>query len=463
MDASQKFLDTIAKYHMIQKGDGIMAGVSGGPDSVCLLSLLRKFRESLGIKLSAAHLDHMFRGRESREDALFVEALCRKWDIPLFYEEIDVPEFIQKTGLSSEDAARRVRFEFFERTRKKAGARKVALGHNRNDLEETIFMNILRGSGIEGLLGIEPVRDFYIRPLLEISRLEIEEYLKSEGLDYRIDSTNLKTDYFRNSLRLELIPLIKRKYVPHFGASLRRLSEIARCDISFLEEQTSAAWRQAVTCGCGKVKVDLKKFLTFHDAIKRRLVRKAVEELAGDIKDFEFRHTVMLVDFIKNSAAGASCDLPKNLRAEKQYDCVYILLQNPRPFEDYAYELPVPGRVEIREAGVAIQACAFPRKESMIIRTNPLIAQLDYDKIEGNLIVRNRRPGDRFIPLGGHSKKLQDFFTDEKIARSERDKVPLVTAGGKLVWVGGMRIDDRFKITPDTRTVLILKMERLED
>jgi len=463
MDASQKFLDTIAKYHMIQKGDGIMAGVSGGPDSVCLLSLLCKFRESLDIKLSAAHLDHMFRGGESREDALFVEDLCRKRDVPLFYEQIDVPGFIQNTGLSPEDAARRVRFEFFERARKKAGASKVALGHNRNDLEETILMNILRGSGIEGLLGIEPVRDFYIRPLLEITRLEIEDYLKSEGLDYRIDSTNLKTDYFRNSLRLELIPLIKQRYVPHFGTSLRRLSEIARCDISFLEEQTSAAWRQAVIYSSDRVKIDLKNFLPIHDAIKRRLVRKVVEELAGDVKDFEFRHTVMLVDFIKNSASGSVCDLPKNLRAEKQYDCVCISVQNPQPFKSYTYELPVPGRVEIGEVGTSIQACVFPREGSMIIRTNPLIAQLDYDKIKGNLIVRNRRPGDRFIPLGGHSKKLQDFFTDEKIARSERDKVPLVTAGGKLVWVAGLRIDDRFKITPDTRTILILKMERRKD
>lgn len=463
MDVKQKFLETIAKYHMIQKGDEIMAGVSGGPDSVCLLHLLRACREELGIKLSAAHLDHMFRGRESREDALFVETLCREWDVPLYREEVDVPEYIRRTGLSPEDAARRARYAFFERAREKTGANKVALGHNRNDHEETVLMNIMRGTGIEGLLGIEPVRDFYIRPLLEVSRREIEEYLKLESIDYRIDSTNLKADYFRNRLRLELIPLIEQKYVPHFGASLRRLSEIARCDLSFLEEQTSAAWRQAVTCSRGRIKVDLKKFLPMHDAIKRRLVRKAVEELAGDVKDFEFRHTAMLVDFIKNSTAGSVIDLPKNLQGEKQYDCFYISLKNFRENGDYLYELFVPGRVEIKEAEVSIQAWVKPRRGLMIIRTNPLIAQLDYDKIKGNLIVRNRRPGDRFIPLGGHLKKLQDFFTDEKVPKKERDKVPLVTAGGNIIWVGGMRIDDRFKITEDTGTVLILKMERQED
>lgn len=462
MEIKRKFLETIAKYHMIQKGDVIMAGVSGGPDSVCLLHLLLECREELDIKLAAAHLDHMFRGRESREDALFVEDLCRKWKVPLYKEEIDVPEYIRRTGLSPEDAARRARYAFFERAREKIGANRVALGHNRNDHEETVLMNIMRGTGIEGLLGIEPVRDFYIRPLLEISRREIEEYLKLEGIDYRIDSTNLKTDYFRNRLRLEIIPLIE-KSVPCFGASLRRLSEIARCDMTFLEEQTFAAWRQAVTCDPGRVKIDLKNFLPLHDAIKRRLIRKAVEELAGDIKDFEFRHTVMLVDFIKNSSAGSIIDLPKNLQGEKQYDYFFITIKNYSKTRDYSYELHVPGRVEIKEAKASIRAWVEPRKGLMIIRTNPLIAQLDYDKIEGNLIVRNRRPGDRFIPLGGHLKKIQDFFTDEKVPKKERDKIPLVTAGQNIIWIGGMRIDDRFKVTEDTGAVLILKMERQED
>ncbi|MDI3481293.1 MAG: tRNA(Ile)-lysidine synthase [Tepidanaerobacteraceae bacterium] len=463
MDVNQKFLDTISKYRMIRSGDTIMAGVSGGPDSVCLLHLLWKFAQTLGIRLVAAHLDHMFRGEESREDALFVDELCRKLNVPLFKEAIDVPAYIRRTGLSPEDAARRVRYGFFEKAMKQAGADKVALGHNRNDHEETVFMNIMRGSGIEGLVGIEPVRGVYIRPLLEISRSEIEEYLKCVNLDYRIDSSNLKTDYFRNSLRLELIPMIKQKYAPHFGQSLRRLSEIARCDVSFLEEQTFAAWQQAVTCWPKGVRVDLKKFNPLHDAIKRRLVRKAVEYLAGDAKDFEFRHTVMLVDFIKTAAAGSVLDMPKGLRAEKQYDCTIILPQNRRQIGDYSYEIPVPGRVKIEEAGAVIWADVKPSSEAEIIRTNPLIAHLDYDKIKGNLTVRNRRAGDRFIPLGGHLKKLQDFFTDEKIPRSERDRVPVVTAGEDIIWVAGMRIDDRFKITRGTRRVLILKMERMED
>lgn len=462
MDVAQKFLETVEKYHMIKKGDSIMAGVSGGPDSVCLLHLLKRFQKQLQIKLCVAHLDHMFRGRESEEDALFVEKLCESWHIPFFKDKIDVPKYIKRTGLSPEDAARRVRYAFFERARGAMKADKVALGHNRNDHEETVLMNILRGSGVEGLVGIEPVRDFYIRPLLEVSRDEIEGYLKKEGLNYRIDRTNLSPHYFRNKLRLELIPLIEKKYAPHIGASLRRLSEIARYDISFLEEETGKAWQDVASYENGKVCVDIKKFSNLHEALKRRLVRKAVEKLVGNMKDFEYRHTSMLVDFIVDAGAGSTISLPRNLEGEKEYDFFYLHIKTPEKTSNFSYSLPIPGKIFIPEAGVTLEAC-LEDKSHEIIRTNPLIAQLDYDKIKGNLTVRNRKPGDRFIPIGGHYKKIQDFFTDEKVPRKRRDSVPILLDEEKILWVCGMRIDDRVKVTDDTKTILFLKMERRED
>jgi tRNA(Ile)-lysidine synthase len=464
VDIKKTFLDTLSKYNMIEKGDMVLAGVSGGPDSVCLLHLLWVFKDQLGVDIAVAHLDHMFRGKESEEDARFVEDLCRKWGITFYCERADVPAYIEKTGLSPEDAARRVRYAFFERARLKTGARKVALGHNRNDHEETVLMNILRGSGLEGLVGIEPVRDFYIRPLLEIPREEIELYLKEEGIPYRIDRTNLTTDYFRNRIRLELIPLIEEKYCGHFGASLRRLSDIARQDLSYLEEETGRAWEEAARQEQGKVFIDIKKFSSLHEALKRRIIRKSVECLVGDVRDFEHRHTVMLVQFIEKSPTGTVVDLPKGLKGRKIYEHFCIFRGEEERIPDYCYDLPVPGRVFIKEAGVAIEAEVRSGTGREIIKTNPLIAQLDYDKIKGNLTVRNRRPGDRFKPLGaGGFKKLQDFFTDEKVPGKERDKVPVVTDNGRIVWVAGMRIDDRFKITSATARVLLLKLERQED
>ncbi|NLZ54062.1 MAG: tRNA lysidine(34) synthetase TilS [Thermoanaerobacteraceae bacterium] len=462
MNIEKQFLKTIKKYNMVQKGDKIIVGVSGGPDSVCLLHLFNKFRDNLGIFLYVAHLDHMFRGKESEEDAHFVKALCQKWDIPFFSEKIDVPKFATKFGLSPEDAARRVRYDFFRRVKEQINAQKIATGHNQNDHEETILMNILRGTGLDGLMGIDAVRGSYIRPLIEIPRNEIEKHLEQEDIPFRIDATNLTTDYFRNSLRLELIPLIREKYCPHLGQSLRRLSEIARRDLTFMEEATEKAGVHVIRRESGKVIIDVKRFSEQHEAIKYRLVRTAVEILSGNVKDFEIRHTKLLADFIEKALPGSMVDLPKNLQGIKEYDVFILSKVSFDEIPDYSYMLSVPGQITIKEIGVSIKAYIRP-KDKIKITTDTNIAYLDYDKIDSNLIIRSRRTGDRFKPLGGIGfKKLKNFFIDEKVPRRKRNQVPIVEANGKIVWVGGMRIDDRFKVTEETRRVLVLVEDSMD-
>jgi len=462
MDIKKQFLKTINKYNMVQKGDRVIVGVSGGPDSICLLHLFVTFRSKIGICPYVAHLDHMFRGRESEEDAYFVKDLCKKWDVPLFSDKINVPEYVEKFGLSPEDAARRVRYDFFRRVKEQTGAQKIAIGHNRNDHEETILMNIFRGAGLDGLIGIDPVRDCYIRPLIEIPRETIERYLKQENIPFRIDATNLTSDYFRNSLRLELIPLIRKKYCPHLGQSLRRLAEIARRDLSFMEEETARTGVNVITCEHEKVIIDVKKFSELHEAIKYRLVRSAVEKLAGNVKDFETRHAKLLVDFIEKASPGSMIDLPKNLQGVKEYDYFIISNDNFDEIPDYRYILGIPGEIIIKETGIGIKTYIKPHSDQTIIKTDPTIAYLDYDKINADLVIRNRRPGDRFKPLGSIGfKKLKDFFIDEKVPRRKRNHVPIVAAGGQIIWVGGMRIDDRFKVTGETKRILVLVMEGL--
>ena len=178
VELQKRFLNTINTYNMIQSGDKVIVGVSGGPDSVCLLHLLITFKKQLGIDVYVAHLDHMFRALESKEDTDFVKDLCKRWDVPFFSDRVNVPKFVKESGMSPEDAARRIRYRFFSRVKEKIGADKIATGHNQNDHEETILMNIFRGTGLDGLQGIEPVRDYYIRPLIEVPRDAIEEYLK---------------------------------------------------------------------------------------------------------------------------------------------------------------------------------------------------------------------------------------------------------------------------------------------
>lgn len=443
---------------MVDPNDRVIVGVSGGPDSVCLLHLFKTFSDELSLHIYVAHLNHMFRGSESEEDAQFVKALCSKWGLPFFSNQVNVPELINRTGLSPEDAARQVRYEFFNEVKEQTGAQKIATGHNRNDHEETILMNIFRGAGLDGLIGIEPVRDYYIRPLIEIPRKVIEKYLKQQDIPSRIDATNLTTEYFRNSLRLELIPLIREKYCPHLGQSLRRLSEIARRDLSFMEKETRKAWFEVVRCEPTKVIIDVEKFSEQDEAIKYRLAREAVETLAGDTKDFEARHTELLVEFIQQAQSGSLIDLPKNLQGEKVYEHCIISEEIISETADYSYNLPVPGQIIIKETGVHIKADVINRNKETTIKSNPRFAYLDYDKINPkNLLVRNRKPGDRFKPLGGTGfKKLKDFFIDEKVSRRKRNDVSIIEAGGQIIWVGGMRIDDRFKVTEETKRILTL-------
>lgn len=461
MNVNEVFLSTLKKYNMIEKGDKIIAGVSGGPDSVCLLYLLVMLQKELDIYVYAAHVDHMIRGDESQQDAEFVEKLCKFWNIELFTKKIDVPFYASSCGLSIEDAARRVRYDFFKHVKDEIKADKIATGHNRNDHEETILMNILRGSGLEGLLGIEPVRDFYIRPLIEISREEIENYLHRENIPFRIDSTNLMTDYFRNRIRLELMPLIEKKYCPHLGKSLRRLSEIARRDLSFILEEAEKASRDVLDFEPFCVIINIGKFLNLNEAIKYYVVRFAIEKIAGDIKDFEEKHTALLVNFIKESETGKIIDLPKGIKGIKEYGRFVLYADNKDIFvPDYCYELSVPGKIAMQEIGTTIEADIIPCNSEVKTTIDPNIAYLDFDKVGNfNLIVRNRRLGDKFKPLGTDGfKKIKEFFIDEKIPRRKRNKIPIVESCGDIIWVAGMRIDDRFKVDDKTKKVLRLRI-----
>lgn len=462
MNVNEVFLSTLKKYNMIEKGDKIIVGVSGGPDSVCLLHLLATLQRELDIYVYAAHLDHMIRGDESRQDAQFVEKLCRAWDIKLFTERFDVPSYASAEGLSMEDAARRVRYDFFKRVRSEIKADKIATGHNRDDHEETILMNILRGSGLEGLLGIEPVQNFYIRPLIEIPREEIEKYLNQNNILFRIDSTNLTTDYFRNSIRLELIPLIEKKYCPHLGKSLRRLSEIARRDLSFILEEAQKASRDVLDFEPFCVIINIGKFSNLHEAIKYHVARFAIEKIAGDTKGFEEKHTALLVKFIEESETGKMIDLPKGIRGIKEYGRLVLYFKSEDTNKsNYAYELSVPGKVAIPESGVTIESDIIPHDSNFKITVDLNIAYLDFDKVGNfNLIVRNRRAGDKFKPLGADGfKKIKEFFIDEKIPQKKRNKIPIVESCSDIIWVAGMRIDDRFKVDDETKKVLVLKMK----
>jgi len=455
-----KAANAIRKHRMISPGDRIAVGVSGGPDSMALLYLLHDLREELDCTLHVAHLDHTLRGAESSADAEYVKEQAVKRHRPITVAGGDVRQVITPNE-SLDSGARRVRYEFYERVMANAPADKVAQGHNSDDQAETVMMRLLRGSGAQGLSGIPPVRDNFIRPLIEISRAEINEYLKQLRIIPRQDSSNLSTVYGRNKIRLELIPLLERDYSPNIKHILKQTGELLRTEDEFLTALAVEASERCVQYPDARTAIiRISALGEHHPALQRRIIRLAIKTLAGNLTGFDYDHVRDVLRLAILGATGSSISLPREISAEKSYD-VLILRSGSQPgisVEPFDYLIAVPGETPIPELSLLIRVAepmAVCGKYEKPQEENEFRATFDCDKIRGNLRLRNRRAGDRFHPLGvSGTKKLKDFFIDQKIPRNLRGRVPILTDANDILWIVGYRIDDRFRITANTKKQL---------
>lgn len=459
----QKVLNTIKNYNMIEEGDRVVVGVSGGPDSVCLLYVLDYIRKDLNIKLYIAHIEHGFRGKASIEDAEFVKELGHRLGIEVFIKYIDVPKFIEESGLSPEEAAREVRYDFYDEVLTNADANKVALGHNLDDQTETLLMRLIRGTGTKGLGGISPVREGkFIRPLIEIPRTEIMDFLNKNNINYRIDKTNLEDIYHRNSIRLSLIPLLEKEYNPNLKQTLARMAHIIRQDNLYLEELAEKEYRKWSSKGQKGIFLSEQNIKPLPFPIKTRVLLKGIEEFKGSTRDVGLGHILDVISLLEDGKVGACVMLPEKMVIEKVYEGIHITDKGgiSEKFVPYEYTLKIPGSCFIPEAGIELTAEVVLRDEFEEIQGNPFMGQFDFDKINGNLKVRNKRPGDRFKPLGlKGTKKLKDFFIDEKVPIYIRNKTPLLVSGSDIVWVVGFRISNDYKLDKNTQKILIVKKE----
>ncbi len=461
---------------MVSKGECLLLAVSGGADSTCLLHVMLSLKEELGIKLHVAHLDHQLRGEESDADAAYVAGLAQSLDISCTVSKADVRGYQQKHRLSLEEAAREVRYDFLSETAAAVGADVIAIGHTLDDQVETIMLHIIRGSGIAGLVGLnaksERLLNGYqlniIRPLLEVSREETQQYCLEHNLMARVDSSNQSLSMLRNRIRLKLLPELK-KYNPGFVESLLRNSAIAADEIAFLDSEAEKVWDSAVKEQDDIIILDKERFGALPDALKRHLLRVAIKRLLGTLKDIEERH-IGEITGVLGKQAGKYINLPYGLIFAVEYGR-YLLGSDIKalcPFPE------IFGESEVNIPGVTVISGWFIETsiaEKMVAGDpdNEFTAFIDFDKTGGSLIVRSRLEGDRFQPLGFETpKRLNRFMIDLKIPQSWRERVPLVCchgqglpAHGQIAWVAGYRIDDRYRVTDKTKRVLKIEFKRV--
>ena len=457
-------------------GKKLIVAVSGGPDSLALLHALHLLSAKFDLVLHAAHLDHGLRGEASASDARFVAETCERLGVALTSRRDDVRAHQKTRRLSLEQAGREVRYAFLSGVARDQGADAVALGHTADDQAETVLMHIIRGTGLTGLRGMQTVsrrvfEDSQIdlfRPLLDMSGEDTRAYCTELDLHPREDETNQSTGFSRNLIRLDLIPRLE-EYNPSVKDALIRLSRSAGQDVQYVESNVDDAWNEAATVVDGNAAIDRGMFLLLEPAIQAHLLRRALATVKGGPEDIQQRH-VDGMRKLMDGPAGRTLDLPGGVRFSVSYDQANLTRNDsdlPQPLSlNGEYELLVPGEIPV--GAWLVKAKILDRPPTLAQVTRPELdlemsplgpdggtALLSLAGIGDRLIVRSRRPGDRFQPLGmSQPKKLQDFMVDAKIPARLRDLAPLVTAEKGIAWVAGWRIADWAKVRDEDERCL---------
>ena len=451
----------IKKQELLKSGDRVIAGVSGGADSMCMLLILLSLKQELDLDIIVAHVNHGIRGEEAKRDADFVEAFCADKCLTFELANADIPGIAKETGTTSEEAGRNYRYSFFCELAEKYSAEKIAVAHNSDDNAETVLFNIFRGSGIGGLKGILPKRSIsrkdskytLIRPVLVLSRAEIEEGLKEAGQDFCIDRTNSEDTYARNRLRNTILPMARDNINANVYGHIESLSRQAASVYDFLEQETDkyASCINPVTDEDGRktgVSIDIPSIEKLHRVLKQSLIRRAFEMVSGKLKDVEETHIEAIEDLI-NKQSGKRISLPYDITATRVYNS--IILSSEGSFETLD---------NVSDHGITWEIC---NREDLTtdIPKEQYVKWFDYEKTGDDLEVRTCRDGD-YLLIGkeGHKKSLSRFMIDNKIPLQERDKIPLLATGSHVLWVVGYRQDESCFVTASTKRVLVVKKNK---
>ena len=432
---------------------------------MCLLHLLYKLKDEYKLKLAVAHVNHCLRGNESDEDEEFVKNYCKDINVDFYSIRIDVNSLAKEKGISCESAGREARYNFFMHVFSKINADKIALAHNANDQAETVMMRIMRGTGMEGLTGIKPVRDsIYIRPLINITRDEIEDYCSREKILTRTDKTNFQNIYTRNKIRLDLFPYMNSTFDCDIIKSLDRLADTVRIDNDYIKKVCDEKYKKFCTKDDSKI-IILKEAFSEHEAVLSRILRKAIEELTGTLNNFEKKHIYDIINIQKHDT-GKVVMLPKGFAALNNYGNIELLnydrLMENR-FKTNKECVLHEGVNVLKEYSYKVWLRIIDNEGKIDFKSSKNIKYFDLSKINGDIKIRYRKEGDQFHPLGlSGCKKIKDVLINLKVPAYKRNSIPLICFGSKIAWIVGYNISDEFKINSATKKILEIKAESEE-
>ncbi len=457
--------------HMLDGVQNIVAGVSGGPDSMCMLHILYRFRERYRYRLTVVHVHHGIRGQAADEDMEYVKQCCGKWGIEIRLFCYKVEEQAIKWHMSTEEAGRKLRYDCFSEVLENLGGGKIAVAHNSEDSSETFLLNLFRGTGIAGLTGIRPVRQNVIRPVLCLKRAQIQEYLRENGIDYRTDATNSEDLYTRNKIRNRVMPYIyetiNAKASEHINQTAHALDEI--CE--YMEKQADMAYQISVCQRQEFYVVDIAKIMQYDRVLQKMAYRKVILALVGKLKDITAVHVDMIMELMTGETGKKIC-LPYHIICEKQYDKVLIYrFQKCEPPAFFCVEYDMKGfegeKIEVlpaQKGAIRIKLVKNVRR-NMKIQEKMYTKWLNYDILKNGFQIRTRRPGDYIvINRQGGKKKLKDYFINLKIPREEREHILLLAKGSEIFWIIGYRVSEDCRISENTENILEIEyLERTED
>lgn len=472
-----KIIDFMELNQMVEKGDSIVIGVSGGADSICLLYVLSEISKEYSLGLRVVHVNHQLRGEEANEDQEFVRLTCEKLGVDFHSFSYDVKKISQSNKISEEEAGRKVRYQSFLEICLKYKCNKIATAHNKNDNAETFLFNLFRGSGIKGLSGIDSSLKLkrinkevtIIRPLLCVTRREIEAFLHTRDIPYRIDSTNLTDNYSRNKIRNNVLTYatkeINNNTIEHISRAANHLKEIAL----FIEETTERSYKKVVSQREDGFLFNIEDILKENIVIQKAIVRKIFEQLGGRLKDVEAVHIQQVLE-LYDKPVGKRIDLPYGMVALKEYEAIKFYcesqIQKQVDYEATCIKIDGPGVYYLPGDNNYLEVNIFSAVKNITIPKNSCIKWFDYDKIEIAVEVRTRRTGDYIqINNSGGRKKLKDYFIDRKIPREKRSKTLLVADGNHIMWILGKgdRISEKYKISESTVRILSMRLINAED